>query len=99
MKKYFLSFEPLHFWVFVAVIKHSLMIFKTLWSQDPFKRPLKKSRICWVPVAHAYNPSSSGGTEQKYLSSKPAQANSSKDPIPKKSITKKGWWSGSRCRP
>jgi hypothetical protein len=32
--------------------------------------------------------------------SKPAQANSSQDPIlKKKKITKKGWWSGSRCRP
>jgi hypothetical protein len=31
---------------------------------------------------------------------KPAQANSSRDPLSKKSITqKKGWWSGSRCRP
>jgi hypothetical protein len=27
------------------------------------------------------------------------QANGSQDPISKKPITKKGWWSGSRCRP
>jgi hypothetical protein len=32
-------------------------------------------------------------------SSKPARANSSQDPILKNPITKKGWWSGSRCRP
>jgi hypothetical protein len=28
----------------------------------------------------------------------PVQANSSQDPISKKHITKKSWWSGSRCR-
>jgi hypothetical protein len=28
-----------------------------------------------------------------------AWANSSQDPILKKLITKKSWWSGSRCRP
>jgi hypothetical protein len=29
---------------------------------------------------------------------KPAQANSSQEPILKKPNTKMGWWSGSRCR-
>jgi hypothetical protein len=30
---------------------------------------------------------------------KPARANSPQDPISKKLITKKGWWSGSRFKP
>jgi hypothetical protein len=42
------------------------------------------SNICWVSVAHAYNPSYSGGRDQKDYSSKSAQANSSQDPITKK---------------
>jgi hypothetical protein len=40
-------------------------------------------------VAHAYNPNS-GGRDQEGSSLKPAQANSSQDPISKKPITKKG---------
>jgi hypothetical protein len=43
------------------------------------------------PVAHAYNPSYSGGRDQEDHSLKPAQANSSQDPISKKPNTKKGW--------
>jgi hypothetical protein len=35
-------------------------------------------------VAHTYNPSYSGGRDQEDHSSKPAQANSSQDPISKK---------------
>jgi hypothetical protein len=35
------------------------------------------------------NPSNSGGRDQEDCSSKPAQANSSRDPILKKTITKK----------
>jgi hypothetical protein len=44
---------------------------------------------CWVPVAHACNPSYSGGRDQEDHSSKPSWANSSEDPISKKTITKK----------
>jgi hypothetical protein len=44
----------------------------------------------WALVAHAYNPSYSGGRDQKDLGSKPAQANSSRDPTLKKPNTKKG---------
>jgi hypothetical protein len=40
-------------------------------------------------VARASNPSYSGGRDQKDCSSKPAWANSSQDPISKKSITEK----------
>jgi hypothetical protein len=46
-----------------------------------------------VLVAHAYNPSYSGGRDQADHGLKPAQANSSQDPISKKNIyiiTKKG---------
>jgi hypothetical protein len=44
-----------------------------------------------VPVAHACNPSYLEGRNQEDHSSKPAQANSSQDPISKIPITKKGW--------
>jgi hypothetical protein len=54
---------------------------------------------CWEPVAHTCNPSYLGGRDQENLGLKPAQANASQDPILKILITKKGWWSGSRCRP
>jgi hypothetical protein len=46
--------------------------------------------MSWVLVAHAYNPSYSGGREREDCSSKPAWANSSRDPILKKPITKIG---------
>jgi hypothetical protein len=41
-------------------------------------------------VAHAYNPSYSGGRDHEDYSSKPGWANSSRDPILKKTITKRG---------
>jgi hypothetical protein len=40
-------------------------------------------------VAHAYNPSYSGGRDREDLLSKPAQASSSGDPISKKTHYKK----------
>jgi hypothetical protein len=52
-----------------------------------------------VPVAHACNPSYSGGRDQEDCGSKPGKTNNLQDPISKKkSITKKGWWSGSSGR-
>jgi hypothetical protein len=39
-------------------------------------------------VAHAYNPSYSGGRDQEDHGSKPAWANSSHDPISKKTLHK-----------
>jgi hypothetical protein len=57
----------------------------------------KNHREIWVPVAHACNPSYSGGRDQEAL-----RANSSRDPISKKihyRKKKKGWWSDSRYRP
>jgi hypothetical protein len=44
-----------------------------------------------APVAHTCNPSYLGGRDQ--------EASGSWDPTLKKSITKKSWRSGSRCRP
>jgi hypothetical protein len=44
----------------------------------------------WASVAHTYNPSYSGGKDQEDRSLKPAQANSSQDPISKKIHDKKG---------
>jgi hypothetical protein len=41
-------------------------------------------------VANTCNPSYSGGKDQEDLGSKPAQANSSRDPILKKTHHKKG---------
>jgi hypothetical protein len=55
----------------------------------------QKENTSQEPVAHAYNPSYSGGKDQNG-GLKPTGANSSQDPILKKPITKKGWWSGSR---
>jgi hypothetical protein len=55
----------------------------------------KKQNKTQVWVAHACNPSYSGGRDQGDHRLKPALVNSSRDPISKKPITKKGWWSGS----
>jgi hypothetical protein len=52
-----------------------------------------------APVAHASNPSYSGGRDQEHHSSKPAQENSLQNPISKNPSQEKGWWSGSRCKP
>jgi hypothetical protein len=41
-------------------------------------------------MAHACNPNYSGGRDQEDCGSKPALANSSRDPILEKPITKKG---------
>jgi hypothetical protein len=47
--------------------------------------------ISQVPVAHACNPSYSGGRDQEDCSSKLAQANSLRVPILKIHNTTKGW--------
>jgi hypothetical protein len=46
--------------------------------------------MCWVPVAHACNPSYSGGRDQKDSGSKPARANSFTRPYLEKPFTKIG---------
>jgi hypothetical protein len=50
-------------------------------------------------MAHACNPSYSGGRDQEDHSLKPAWANSSPDRISKKPITEKGWWSAQGVGP
>jgi hypothetical protein len=58
----------------------------------------KHGQLSRVLVAHAYNPAYSGGTDQEDHGSKPAQANSSRDPISKIPNTKQGWWIDSSGR-
>jgi hypothetical protein len=48
------------------------------------------SHESWKPVAHACNPSYSGGRDQKDLGLKPAWANSSARPYLEKPFTKIG---------
>jgi hypothetical protein len=60
-------------------------------SQVQSKTPLSQ-----VSVADACHPSYSGGRDQEDHSSKPAQANSSEDPITEKPITKD--WAGGVAR-
>jgi hypothetical protein len=52
-----------------------------------------------VLVSHTCNLSHSGGRDQEDRGSKPAQASSSRDPILKIPITKKGWRSGLSSSP
>jgi hypothetical protein len=54
----------------------------------------KNKPSSWAPVAHTCNPRYSGGRDQEDHGLKPARANSSPDPILKKTHYKKGWWSG-----
>jgi hypothetical protein len=49
---------------------------------------LESVEMCWAPVAHTCNPSYSRGRDQEDRGSKPAQANSSCDPISKIPNTK-----------
>jgi hypothetical protein len=39
--------------------------------------PVKRYKVCWVPMAHVCNPSNSGVKDQEDHGSKPAWANSS----------------------
>jgi hypothetical protein len=57
-----------------------------------------RDNIIQALVAHACNPSFSGGRD-KDCSSKPAQANSSRGPISKNTLHRKVLVKGSRCRP
>jgi hypothetical protein len=70
---------------------------RNLFVISPF-RNFKRERH-WTPVAHACNPSYSGGKNQVGCASKPAWISSLPDTILKIPFTKKSWWSGSRCRP
>jgi hypothetical protein len=61
-------------------------------KREDFECSLHKEMIPGYLVTHTYNPSYSGGRDQKNQGSKPPQANSSQDPMLK--IPKKGWQSG-----
>jgi hypothetical protein len=50
---------------------------------------LIKTFFGWMPVAHVYNSSYSGGRDQEDHSLRPAWANSSRAPILKNPITKR----------
>jgi hypothetical protein len=52
-----------------------------------------KPHLGQVLVAHACNPSYTGGRDQEDLGSKPAWANSLRDPIWKTPNQKQVWWS------
>jgi hypothetical protein len=66
--------------------------------RDTSKYSVQELPSSQAPVAHAYNPSYSGGRDQKDRSLKPARADSWKDPISKLPNAEKGWWSGSSGR-
>jgi hypothetical protein len=47
----------------------------------PVRMAINNTHNSWVLVAHAYNPSYSGGRDQENSSLKPARADSLQDPI------------------
>jgi hypothetical protein len=60
---------------------------------------LRRPKLSQVPEAHACNPSYSGDRDKEdWIQSQPRQI-VRKTLSRKKPITKKDWWSGSRCRP
>jgi hypothetical protein len=61
-------------------------------SERNYGKPIVRSQ---APVVHPYNPSCSGSSDQEDRGSKSAWANSLREPILKKLITRKGWQSGS----
>jgi hypothetical protein len=65
----------------------------------PSISPVLKILCCWALVAHACNPSYSGGRDQEDCSLKPAWTKFENPYLEKKASQKNGWWSGSRCRP
>jgi hypothetical protein len=92
-----LSLFPFSFFHFFCCFM--FIAFPLLLGDPLLAFPCLRVMYCQVPVAHLCNPGYSGDRDQKGLSSKPAWANSSQDPIEKKKFTKKGWWSDSRCTP
>jgi hypothetical protein len=46
----------------------------------------------WMLLTHTCNPSYLGSIDQEDHGSRPAQTNSSRDPISKIPNTEKGWW-------
>jgi hypothetical protein len=62
---------------------------RTAW-ENILRPPISKNKIGRVPVAHACNPSYSGGRDQEDGGSKPSEASSLQDPISKIPFTKIG---------
>jgi hypothetical protein len=71
----------------------SLCVAAVPWS------PEERHEAHWSVVVHTYNHSYSGGKDQEDHGSKPAQANSSRDPSLKKSHHKKGLVEWLKSRP
>jgi hypothetical protein len=72
---------------FLILKKANLPVFfccLSFWSH------IQETIASWVPMAHACNPSYSGCRDQEDQGLKPAQANSSQDPISKKPSQKRG---------
>jgi hypothetical protein len=81
------------------VVEHLLSKYKALSSKSSALKKKKEREIySWALVAHTCNPSYSGGRDQEDHNLKPAQTNTSQDPILKKTSQKRAR-SGSRCTP
>jgi hypothetical protein len=79
-------------WGHAQVVESLLCKYKALssnFSPTKEKKRKRKKKVSQVPVAHTCNPSYSGGRDQEDGSSKPAQADSSQDPISKNASQKK----------
>jgi hypothetical protein len=63
---------------------------QTMYKCKNDKKRKKERMKAARPVTHSCNPSYSGSRDQVDLGSKPAQANSSRDPISKYPFTNKG---------
>jgi hypothetical protein len=80
-------------WEYMSVIlgKQEAQIYKDYGTVLPkYKSDILLDPISQAPVAHACNPSCSRGRDQEDRGFKPAQANSLRDSISEKTITKKG---------
>jgi hypothetical protein len=69
--------------------------------RNNFFIPMLKSKLreSQEPKAHACNSNYPEGRDQEDRGSKSTQKNSLQDPILKKKIRKKGWWSGPEFKP
>jgi hypothetical protein len=92
--------QPLTPWLYCLLMSKRVQCAVWIRLLFPFFRPFKYITLNFFKaVCHTCNPSYAGGRDQEDCSSKPAQANSLRDPISKNTSHKKGWWSGSKCKP
>jgi hypothetical protein len=73
-----------------CIVKCPVMKYLRFFSKNSKIYELFKKSSSQALVAHACNPSYLEDGDHEYCSSKPARANSSRDPILTKAITKKG---------